>query len=343
MDKQDNQRDIDTLLQEYLRGSAEPRPLYRNKHEQIAVHINRKFHSHNDTIEKYEQEPNVPLDVFDGTLLDETGRKKGKPLTTEKERRELIDFLKASIEFEERQESVIEKARKELRGFWQNFRFDPSGDTSCECTTNHLHNYLRQYLCKIDNVKHLDMKIDAIILNAINLLINNRNFLIKGQQGQKEREQIDYERYRRERNNVFKLLLIDSIVVGYLTINACKSNGVTETWEWQNITFNEAQIKQVFPIGGEETDAPKIITKAKIGRPQHPVKKHVYELLTEHHQNQNAAKLRPIEVKHRLREKYTKDKSDYSDYSEDVVEKTRRDFYAQWEKKRLAEGLAEKV
>jgi hypothetical protein len=251
MDKQDNQRDIDTLLQEYLRGSAEPKPLYQNKHEQIAVHINGKFHSHNETIEKYEQEPDVHLDVFDpDSTTDEAGRKKGKPLTTEKERRELIDFLKASIEFEERQESVIEKARKELRGFWQNFRFDPSDDTSFEFTTNHLHNYLRQYLCKIDNVKHLDMKIDAIILNAINLLINNRNFLIKGQQGQKEREEINYERYRRERKNVFKLLLIDSIVVGYLTINACKSNGVTETWEWQNITFNEAQMKQVFPIGG---------------------------------------------------------------------------------------------
>lgn len=333
MDKQDNQRDIDTLLQEYLRGSAEPRPLYQNKHEQIAVHINGKFHSYNETIEKCEQEPNVRLDVFDpDSTTDEAGRKKGKPLTTEAERRELINFLKASIEFEEHQKSVIEKARKELRGFWQNFRFDPPGDISCEFTTNHLHNYLRQCLCKIDNVKWLDMQIDAIILNAINLLINNRNFLIGGQQGQKAREQINYERYRRERKNVFKLLLIDSIYFGYLKINAHNSNGVTETWEWQNITFNKAQIKQVFPIGGEETDAPKIITKAKIGRPQHPVKKYVYELLNEHHQNQNAAKLRPIEVKNRLREIYTTDNSKYSNYSDDVVEKARTDFYTKREK-----------
>jgi hypothetical protein len=293
MDKQDNQRDIDTLLQESLRGSAEPRPpLYQNKHERerITVHVNGRYDynictSSERIIELYEQEPDVPLDVFDpDSTTDEAGRKKGKPLTTEKERRELIDFLKASVDFEKKQKNVQKKAKEDLRTLCRNLPIDSPTDTSCNFELRDL----RQYLCKRDNVEQFDMndpdiaasiqwQIDYIIFTVINPLIFNKNFLIEGGKG-KDREQIAYKNYRMGRASGDVVYFVsegyfDQWAEGeqdtsHLKIDARNHKGViTESWEWQNITFNEAQIKEVFPIAGENANTLKtleIATKEQV-------------------------------------------------------------------------------
>jgi hypothetical protein len=204
----------------------------------------------------------------------------------------------------------------------------------------HYFNLLRSVALRFGNRQSYISSSNKIDL-VIESLIHNKNFLIEGQNDREEREQIAYKKYRMKSTNTYIFFSRHEIDSGHLTIIGASNpqDGTKKHWEWQDITFNEAQIKQVFPIGGEKTDTREIITKAKIGRPQHPVKKYVYQLLTEHHQNQNATKLRPIEVKDRLRAIYTKDKSDYSDYSEDVVEDARTDFYKQYGESSLAEKL----
>lgn len=349
MNKQDNQRDIDTLLQEYLRGSAEPKPLYQNKHEQIAVHVNGRYDynictSFDRIIELYEQEPDVPLDVFDAdSTTDEAGNKKGKPLTTEKKRRELIDFLKASIEFKKHQKDVKKKAQEDLRTLCRHIHFDPSGDTACDFTLNDL----RQYLCKRDKVEQrFDMSnydiaigialIDVIIYKSISLLIHNKNFLIEGQQDKKEREQIAYKKYRMGRDSEDVLFLVSNGFIshgnqndsGYLKIHARNHKGViTETWEWQNITFNEAQIKQVLPLADEQV-------ATKRSRKKHPARDCIVDLLQKHHKENDAHRLPVSKVIQLL--KIPK----HIEYpSDDTIRRAVNDFYDEYFKSGKAETV----
>lgn len=287
MSNQKNQRDIDAILNDCrVRFSQEGSPLYQGKHEDVTVYANGRnlepFFPRSSVIEYYER-PDVRLDVFERFFpgIDDEMPEGGKQLTTEAERRELIDFFKERAAFEERQHEHIRdvkaRAKKELRKHCESIDLK-TDDKACDYTLSEL----RQYMWDRENSEQLvesnpdsacyfRYQIDEIIELVINNLIHNKEFLIEGGQG-RDREPITYKNYRMGRARVHirfsvlkslfsstweqELLGCTSSVIIHDSSNIDDRSNIDdtsykdndETWKWTRITFNEAQIKQVLPF-----------------------------------------------------------------------------------------------
>ncbi|MCA3268963.1 MAG: hypothetical protein INF44_01290 [Thalassospira sp.] len=270
---QNNHRNIDAILSD---GSniiqCEMGIKYQGK-ESFTVRVNgrhfpRSLEGIIEIIKIYKQEPNVRLDVYDGILEADDKPVGGRQLTTEPERRELIRFFEDCASFREEKKYYLERVKGELREACENISLEKDDKATCDFTLADLRKYLFKrkdidpsYIKDTDRSYIYDpvkWQIDNDIKRVISALIYNRYFIIEG--GIDEgRELIDYIKYRTGRDSKdirysvsYETMEWEEQDTSHLIIDAHDYKGeTTKTYEWCKITFNEAQIKQVFPPAGE--------------------------------------------------------------------------------------------
>jgi hypothetical protein len=265
MDKQDNQRDIDAILRDCSINYIEQiSPIYQGNPIRVHIEGTKMFFKQYDDRGNFEETPPEKIIVIIDKDFDHDKNayppENYHPLTTETQKQEVIALLKKNRAIHEGKQLTQQKAYEELRAFCRNLPLVLPTDTSCDFTVNDL----RQYLCERDGVEQSYISNSNKIDFAIEALIQNRNFLIEGQNDREKRERIAYKEYRMTSANTYIFFSRHEIDSGNLRIFGARNpqDGTKKHWEWQNITFNKAQMKQVFPLGGEQTIPLKKLKKA---------------------------------------------------------------------------------